>query len=160
VLAAALAEWADQDVLAAEIVGLAPGRTLADLREDPSAPRLVVNGQLDAPMLRLDDELGRVWFEDLELEIVGEGAMAIEPGVGSDGYTVGERFPGERPLMLSPTAVVRIRATLPRRIRSSRTRTACSATRSGATRLEATPRMSKTSGALVPVMSAAQRRLD
>jgi MYXO-CTERM domain-containing protein len=106
------AEWLDQDVIPV-VVGLAPGRTLADVREDPSAPRLVVNGQLDVPMLRLDDELGRVWVDDLELEIVGDGATAVEPEVDRFGLVNGERWPGERPLMLSPTAVVRIRATLP-----------------------------------------------
>jgi MYXO-CTERM domain-containing protein len=112
------AAWLVQDATA-EMIGLAPGRTLADLREDPSAPRLVINGQLDAPMLRLDDELGRVWFDELELEIVGEGAMEVDPepnpeGKGLYGDGVHEfPLPGERPLLLSPSAVVRIRATLP-----------------------------------------------
>lgn len=70
-------------------------------------------------MLRLDDELGRVWFDDLELEIVGDGAMEVEPnpnpnGEGLFGDGVYEfPLPGERPLMLSPSAVARIRATLP-----------------------------------------------
>ncbi len=104
--------WVDGDLFS--VVGLAPGRTLDDLREDPSAPRLVVNGQLDAPMLRLDDDLGRVWFDDLELEIVGEGAIAVEPEMAPDPYVSTEfRLAGERPLTLSPAATVRIRATLP-----------------------------------------------
>lgn len=100
-----------------ELLGLAPGRTLDDLHEDPSAPRLVAAGQLDTPLLRFDDELGRVWTRGLPLALVGEGATIVEPiEVQNDEgfYTISEYVLGdELPLVLEPGAVVRIRASLP-----------------------------------------------
>lgn len=99
------------------VIGLDPGRALADLREDPNAPRRVVAGQLDAPMLRLDDELGRLYFADADLVLafVGAGATAVEPAPPSEpeGYVTEIRLAGERPLELAPDAIVRIEASLP-----------------------------------------------
>ena len=100
------------------VIGLAPGRSLADLREDPSAPRLVVAAQLDAPTLRLDDGDTRVfWTEpEVSLALLGEGVTVVEPI--DTGWEVAEpirefRMPGEQPLLLAPGGVARIEATLP-----------------------------------------------
>jgi MYXO-CTERM domain-containing protein len=99
------------------VVGLAPGRTLADLREDPSAARRVVADQLDAPMLRLDDDLGRLYFADADatLELVGEGATPVDPAepVPPENYVTELRLAGERPLVLAAGGHARIQATLP-----------------------------------------------
>lgn len=96
------------------IRGLAPGRTLADLSEDPAAPRYVAAGQIDMPMLRFDDSLGRVWTDALPLALVGEGATIIEPVESEDIQDISEyALPNELPLVLEPGAVVRIRASLP-----------------------------------------------
>jgi MYXO-CTERM domain-containing protein len=99
------------------VVGLAPGRTLADLREDPGAERRVFAGQLDTPMLRLDDDLGRLFFADADVayELIGEGAAAVEPyePVDPEELSAETRKAGERPLTLDPDALARIRTTLP-----------------------------------------------
>jgi MYXO-CTERM domain-containing protein len=99
------------------VVGLTPGRTLADLREDPNAARRVFAGQLDTPMLRLDDDLGQVYFADPDVvfEVIGEGATAVEPipPVDPEEFSSESRYPGEQPLVLEPDAVARVRATLP-----------------------------------------------
>lgn len=94
------------------VVGLEPEQTLDDLREDPGAPRRVVVGQLDTPMLRLDDDLGRLYFGDAELELVGEGAIPV--GLPDPETPVGKiSLRGERPLVLEAGAIARVRATLP-----------------------------------------------
>jgi MYXO-CTERM domain-containing protein len=112
---------APQSVLADDepqtVIGLSPGRTLDDLREDPGAARRVFAGQLDTPMLRLDDDLGRIYFADADVtfELVGEGATPVEPTepIEPGEYSTESRYPGERPLVLDPDAVARVRATLP-----------------------------------------------
>lgn len=92
------------------LVGLAAS-SIEDLREDPSAARRVIAGQVDAPMLRLDDDLGRVYFaDDVVFELVGEGATAIEPPpIGDEPAEIA----GEQPLRLEPNAIARVRATFP-----------------------------------------------
>jgi hypothetical protein len=90
-----------------EVVGLTPGQTLDDLREDPGSSRRVIAGQLDLPMLRLDDELGRVYFgRDVEFEVVGQGVLPVPKSLEVE-------FPGERALVLQPQAVAIVRATFP-----------------------------------------------
>jgi MYXO-CTERM domain-containing protein len=93
----------------ATLLGLAPGRTVDDLREDPSAPRLVAADQLDLPLLRLDDELGRVWTTALPLAPLGEGATLITPVEDSLDYVQAN----ELALVLDADAEVQVRATLP-----------------------------------------------
>ena len=102
------------------VVGLAPGRTLADLREDSSAPRRVVAGQLDVPMFRLDDDLGRLYFAESEptpgiFELVGAGGTVVDPAepIPPEEYATETRLGGERPLVLEPGATIRVRANLP-----------------------------------------------
>lgn len=100
------------------VVGLAPGRSLADLREDPSAPRLVAVAQLDVPTLRLDDGDTRVvWTEpEVSLALLGEGVTAVEPvhtGWDADEPILEYRNPGEQPLLLATGGVARVVATLP-----------------------------------------------
>lgn len=91
-----------------EVVGLAPGRSLADLREDPAAPRLVIADAIDTPLMRLDDAEGRLFWSlaDVALELVGD-ATAVEPQ--ADEFFV----PGELPLRIELDRVARVRATLP-----------------------------------------------
>jgi MYXO-CTERM domain-containing protein len=95
-----------------EVVGLESGQTHDDLREDPGSPRRVFEGQLDTPMLRLDDDLGRLYMGDVAVELVGEGARPV--GWPDPETPAGKiRLPGERPLVLEADAVARVRATLP-----------------------------------------------
>lgn len=97
------------------VVGLAPGRSLADLREDPSAPRLVAAGQLDVPMLRLDDADGRVFWTEPEVTLthVGDGLAVVEPIDDPDAGFYEFRGIGEYPLTLEVGAVATIQAALP-----------------------------------------------
>jgi MYXO-CTERM domain-containing protein len=102
----------------AEVVGLAPGRSLAELREDPAAPRLVAAEALDVPLLRLDDAGGRVYWTRSQITLAhsGEGLTPVEPSDDPSDNPHGldevvEFY--EYPLTLAPDTVARIEATLP-----------------------------------------------
>ncbi len=91
------------------LIGLAAGSSAADLREDPLAERRVVVGEVDAPMLRLDDVGGRVfWIHQPDtLSIEGSGIEAVS--LDEDDYL----FSGELPVRLGPNATGKLRAELP-----------------------------------------------
>ena len=97
------------------VVGLAPGRSLADFREDPSAPRLVIANALDVPLMRLDDSGGRIYWSlsDVSLALVGEDVTAVEPHEDFEEGFFEYQSPGELPLRMELDGVARVRATLP-----------------------------------------------
>ena len=99
----------------AVVVGLAPGRSLVDFREDPSAPRLVIANALDVPLMRLDDSGGRIYWSlsDVSLALVGEDVTAVEPHEDFDQGIFEFQSPGELPLRMELDGVARVRATLP-----------------------------------------------
>ncbi len=85
--------------------GLDEGLTIADLREPPDAPRRVIAGEVDAVMLRFDDDAGRVFSTDaVELEVFGDGVTEVSGA---------EAFITEKWLSLESGSVGRIRARLP-----------------------------------------------
>ncbi|PRP92825.1 hypothetical protein ENSA5_47380 [Enhygromyxa salina] len=111
-------EWrlrlVQESVVEGEVLGLAPGRSVEELQESPGAARRVFAGQLDAPLLRLDDSGGRVFWmnSDVSLELVGEGVEAVAP-IPSDDPELNEWVMlGEQPLTLAPGSSGRVRATL------------------------------------------------
>ncbi|MFO7562681.1 MAG: MYXO-CTERM sorting domain-containing protein [Enhygromyxa sp.] len=97
------------------LIGLDPGRSADDLREDPAAPRLVVADALDVPTLRFDLPEGRVyWAGDVvELELVGEGLEVVEPVDDEEAGTYEGLHFSELALRLELGGVARVRATLP-----------------------------------------------
>jgi MYXO-CTERM domain-containing protein len=99
----------------AAVVGLAPGRELADYREDPAAPRLVIANALDVPLMRLDDSGGRLYWpsSDVPLELVGEAVTAVEPHDDPEQGFFEFQQPGELPLRMELDGAARVRATLP-----------------------------------------------
>lgn len=100
---------------AATVIGLAPGRSVDDLREDPAAPRLVAGNALDTPLLRLDDLDGRLFWTlpEVSLELVGDGVTSVEPIEDDDAGIYEFQLLGELPLRLELGGVARVRATLP-----------------------------------------------
>ena len=93
----------------AEVIGLAPGRDLAELSQLSTEPRRFFEGQVAAPVMRFDNDNGRVfWMEpDVEFELVGAGIEAVEAEQDSlgDGSTV-------MGLRMDPGSTGRVRATL------------------------------------------------
>src|SRR5690606_36190243 len=81
----------------------------------PSAPRLVGAGQLDVPMLRLDDSGGSVFWTEPQVVLthVGDGLAVVEAIEDPDAGVYESRFLGEYPLTLELDAVATIQATLP-----------------------------------------------
>jgi MYXO-CTERM domain-containing protein len=98
-----------------EVIGIAPGRSLADFREDPTAPRLVIADAIDTPLMRLDDAEGRLFWSlaDVPLELVGEAVTAVEPIDYPDPQADELQADGELPLRIELDGVARVRATLP-----------------------------------------------
>jgi MYXO-CTERM domain-containing protein len=96
---------------ALETIGLAPGRDVEDMLEDPLVARRVFAGQIDVPMMRLSNAKGVVYWTspEVELEPVGEGLESVTPLTKRDETLA----PGELAVRLQPGASGRIRATLP-----------------------------------------------
>lgn len=100
-----------EPALEAELSGLAPGRTAAELSERPSEPRRVYAGQVDAPVMRFDNAIGRVYWmtPDVEFELVGAGLERVDTEadtletLGNDAVL---------PLRMSPGSSGRVRASL------------------------------------------------
>lgn len=103
------------------ITGLAPGRTLDDLLDDPTAARRFIAGEYDTPLMRLDGGDGWVWWsrDQVTLEVVGTGFETYEPEPptepepGSEQDPVEFRQPGELLLTAPPGSVGQVLATLP-----------------------------------------------
>jgi MYXO-CTERM domain-containing protein len=102
--------WLQDPLFEAQPIGLAPGRSIAELQESPSEPRRIVAGQIDVPVMRFDNANGRVYWmsEDVDLEVIGEGIELLAADStfeGSDG--------GDLPLRMNTGSSGRVRATLP-----------------------------------------------
>lgn len=97
------------------LIGLAPGRSVDDLHEDPAAPRLVAADALDAPLMRIDDLEGRVYWPkpEVTLELIGEGVTVVDPVSDLEEDIDEWPLPGELPVKIELGGLARVRATLP-----------------------------------------------
>lgn len=95
----------------AQLIGLAPGRDISELSESSTQPRRVFEGQIAAPVVRFDNQNGRVYWmqSDVELELVGAGLESVETSDDSlEQWANGSILP----LRMSPGSSGHVRATL------------------------------------------------
>lgn len=95
-----------------QIIGLAPGRTFAELQESSSEQRRVVAGELDVPVMRFDNGVGRAFWlgDDVTFEVVGDGVQPVPDP--NDTFFQHLSNVGAVPVQMEAGSRARVRATL------------------------------------------------